>query len=219
MNETIACYVRVSTEEQSLERQLQKTTEYAESHFSVDKGDIQYYRDKSTGTDVRRSGYQSMMDDIDEIDVVIVNSVSRICRSIRDLSRTVDRFKDEGVALHILSEGLTIKPDDEDPYQTAMMQILGIFAEMEAKMTRQRVKQGIAARQQSEDYHHGRPPLGFNKEDGHLIEDDDYYEVCEVLNQVEKGEMSKRKASKQLNTSRTTISRCLEEERRELYDL
>jgi len=74
-------------------------------------------------------------------------------------------------------------------------------------------KQGIAARQQEDEYHHGRPPLGFEKEDGRLIEGDNYDQVCAVLDMVAKRELSKRRAAGELDTSRTTISRALEREK------
>jgi len=71
-------------------------------------------------------------------------------------------------------------------------------------------KEGIAARQDEDDYHHGRPPLGFEKDDGRLIEGENYDQVCAVLDMVQKGELSKRKAARELDTSRTTISRGIE---------
>jgi DNA invertase Pin-like site-specific DNA recombinase len=215
----IACYARVSTGEQSLERQIQATTEYAQDRLGNELSRIQVYRDKSTGTDTSRDGYKRLMEDVQDgmIDAVIVNSVSRISRSIRDLDRTADRLADANTELHILSEGLTIKPDESDPYQTAMFQLLGVFAELEANMIQQRVTDGIAARQSEEAYHHGRPPLGFDKDDGYLIENSEYDRITAVLELVQKGELSKRKAARELNTSRSTISRALE--RGELYGL
>jgi DNA invertase Pin-like site-specific DNA recombinase len=78
-------------------------------------------------------------------------------------------------------------------------------------------KEGIAARQQNEDYHHGRPPLGFEKAEGQLIEGEDYDQVCAVLDMVQKGGLSRRKAAQELDTSRSTISRCFK--RKSLYGL
>jgi DNA invertase Pin-like site-specific DNA recombinase len=117
--------------------------------------------------------------------------------------------------LHIVSEGLRMRPDESDPYQRALFQLLGVFAELEARMAQQRTKEGIAARQASDDYHHGRPPLGFEKADGQLIESEKYHDVVAVLEMVRKGDLSKRKAAERLDTSRPTISRALD--RGELY--
>lgn len=215
----IGCYCRVSTEDQSLDRQLESTSEYAAREFDAGVGDLEIYRDKSTGTDVDRSGYQDMIDDVERggIEAVVVSSVSRICRSISDLDRTAKRLEAADVELHIVSEGLVLKPEESDPYQTALFQLLGVFAELEAAITRQRVREGIAARQENEEYHHGPAPLGFAKSDGRLVEGENYHQVVTVLDMVQKEELSKRKAARELETSRPTINRALE--RSELYGI
>jgi len=220
MSESLGGYARVSTAQQSLDRQLEGIADYAQHNFSAGPDDLELYRDKSTGTDVSRSGYQEMMEDVEagNLDVVVVYEVSRIARSIRDLDRTVERVRDAGVELHIVSEGLVVKPDEEDPYQTALFQLLGVFAELEAKIKRQNIREGIAARQKNDDYHHGPAPLGFSKEGGRLVEGDDYQRVVAVLEDVAKGELSKRKAAQELDSSRRTVQRAVEE-RAELYGL
>jgi DNA invertase Pin-like site-specific DNA recombinase len=215
-----ACYVRVSTEDQNLERQLNSTKEYAESELDCQLSDLEIFRDKSTGTDTSRSGYRTMMGAIEDgqITKVVVKSVSRIARSIRDLDRTAERIGDAGAELHILDEGLVLKPDEDDPYQTALFRVLGVFAELEAEIAQKRTKEGIAARQENEEYHHGPAPLGFDKDDGRLVEGDEYDLVCAVLEMKASGEMGTREAARELGCGTATINRCLEE-RAELYGL
>jgi len=215
----IGCYCRVSTEDQSLDRQLSSTREYAEREFDAALDDLRIYRDKSTGTNTDRSDYQEMMADAEsgEIDAVVVHSISRICRSISDLELTASALDEAGVELHIISEGLTLQPDESDPYQTALFQLLGVFAELEANMAQQRTKEGIAARQQNEEYHHGPAPLGFTKNGGLLVEGENYHSVVSTLEMVEKDQLSKRKAAQRLDTSRATINRALQ--RSDLYGL
>lgn len=214
-----ATYVRVSTEDQSLERQLTATREYARE-LGADVASIETYRDKSTGTDTDRSGYRELMAGVDAgmYDAVVVHSVSRISRSIRDLDQIVERIVETNeTALHILSEGFDIRPDDDDPYQRAMLRLLGVFAELEADMAQKRTKEGIRARMQNDEYHHGPAPLGFVKNDGQLIEASDFDRVRSVLELVDDDELSKRKAAAELDTSRRTINRSLD--RLELYGL
>jgi len=215
----IGCYCRVSTDDQSLDRQLESTREYAEREFGAGLGDLRIYRDKSTGTNTERSDYQEMMADAQagEIDAVVIHSVSRICRSISDLERTASRLEDAGVELHIISEGFVLQPDESDPYQKALFRLLGVFAELEAEMAQQRTKEGIAARQQNEDYHHGPAPLGFEKNDGLLVEGENYHAVVTALEMIQKDDLSKRKAAQRLDTSRATINRALD--RADLYGI
>jgi len=225
----VACYCRVSTKDQNLDRQKEATTEYAQKHLETALADTKMYTDKSTGTDTERSGYQQLLSDVEsglnkqewygdaEIDAVVVKSVSRIARSIRDLSRTVDHLNEHGTALHIIDEGLDMKPDETDPYQKAMLNLLGVFAELEADITKQRVREGIAIRMNEDEYHHGPAPLGFEKDDGFLIEAANFDNVRTTLEMVENDELSKRKAATELNTSRRTINRALD--RKELYSL
>lgn len=212
----VACYLRVSTEKQNLDRQRTNTTDYATETFDVALGDLRYYRDKSTGTNTSRDGYEDMMGDLDSLDSIVVNSISRLARSIRDLDKTVDRAVSEGVEVHIISESMVIN-GDSDPYQTAMLRLLGVFAELEAEITQQRVREGIQQRMENEEYHHGPAPLGFRKNDGRLIESGNYDHVRVVLEMVRDGDLSKRKASTELDTSRRTIGRALD--RKELYGL
>lgn len=210
-------YNRVSTADQNLDRQLKKTSQYAKNRLDAEPKQVATYRDKSTGTDTDRSGYQQLLNDVEEGDIVIVASVSRIARSIRDLSDTIDRLEDAGASLHIVDEGLQFEPEESDPYQTAMLQLLGVFAELEAEINRERIRDGIQTRQQSNDYHHGRPPLGFESEDGQLYPAENHDRVVETLKLIQEGELSKRQGAKELETSRATINRALE--RKDLYGL
>lgn len=214
---TVARYHRVSTEQQNLDRQTNATEEYVAREFP--DADVRAYADADTGTDTDRAGYESLMADVEagEIDAVVVKSVSRVSRSMRDLQRTVDRLEDHDTALHIIDESLVIAPGQNDPFQRAVFQLLGVFAELEAAMTRERVRQGIAARQEDEEYHHGPAPLGFDKEDGRLIEAANYDRVVTTLEYVDAENMSKREAARRLDCSRSTIGRAMD--RADLYGL
>lgn len=218
---TVACYVRVSTAKQNLNRQLTATKKYAEERLSADLADLVVYRDKATGTTMdARDDYQQLMSDVEDgpIDAVVAHEVSRVARSISDLERTADRLRNADVELHIVTEGLVMRPDEEDPYQRELFQLLGVFAELEANIKRQNISEGIAARQESDEYHHGPAPLGFEKHDGILVEGDNYHRVVEILDRVVRGEMSKRQAARELDSSRRTVRRAVDE-RGELYGL
>ena len=214
----VALYLRVSTADQNLDRQLSSTQEYAESELSAETWRV--YDDKSTGTDVSRDGYQSLMADVQagEIDHVVAHQVSRIARSISDLEQTASRLRDRGCALHVVQQGLEMRPGETDPYQRALFQLLGVFAELEAEIKRQNIREGISARQESGDYQHGPAPLGFEKDNGRLVESADYHRVCSVLEDVARGELSQRQAASELDCGRKTVRRAVND-RPELYGL
>jgi DNA invertase Pin-like site-specific DNA recombinase len=211
--------VRVSTADQNLERQLTGTTEYAQDELDADLAEIETYRDKSTGTNTDRSGYRELMDDVDagDVDAVVVWEISRMARSLQDLQRTVERVTDEGVEVHFVRDNLSFGDGKDSPMARLQMQMLGAFSEWEARVKQMNTREGIAARQNEDDYHHGPAPLGFEKDDGRLIEAENYHDVVAVLDMVQKDELSKRKAAERLDCARSTIGRAID--RAELYGI
>jgi DNA invertase Pin-like site-specific DNA recombinase len=217
MTTNLSVYARVSTEQQDIEKQIEQLTNYTERHYPESSPSL--FKDESTGTNTERGGYKRLMDSIEEYDVVIVRSVSRVSRSIRDLSRIADEFEQAETKLEFVNEPIEIDPASDDPYSKAMFQLLGVFAELEAEMTRQRIKDSIQTLQE-DGFNWGRAPLGFKKNDGELIPTSDFDSVCTVLEMVDEDEMSQRKGAQRLDTSRTTIRRAIENgDRRELYGL
>jgi len=212
-----ALYVRVSTKQQTVDRQLHALHEYADrelpecEHLEV--------VDRATGTDTDRKGYKHIMQSTDELDHVVVHEVSRLARSIADFDRTVEQLHDAGTSVHIVSEGLHLPADDTDPYSRALAQLLGVFAELDAAIIRDRVQQGLDIRLSDPDYHHGPAPIGYDKDDGRLVPTHEYPAVCRVLAAIESDDMSVSAAAETLGTSRTTLYRALQHpERYELDD-
>lgn len=243
----IAAYARVSTPDQKLSRQVRNILTYLESQFDIEidrdvnvvadyvadsdtsdepvplaGGDVTLYYDRLTGRNTNRDGYQSMMDAVENerFQVVVSDAVSRMNRSLRDLDRTAERVVgNTGAELHLIKEGFRLIPGQDDPFQRAMFQLLGVFAELEAELAHIRAREGLQTRMETDDdYSHGRAPLGFIKDGGHLRQGPNFDHVCMVLHQVVDGDLSKRKAAKELDTSRRTINRCIDE-RPELYGL
>ena len=210
----VATYVRVSTEHQDLERQLQTTDEYASQLAET----YDTYRDTATGTNTNREQFRRLLAAAETYDAIVTTSVSRLARSVRDFEDVVDRIVDDaGTELHIINEGFEIRPDDTDPYQRAMLQMLSVFAELEAEMAQARTREGLRTRMQNDEYHHGPAPLGFEKNDGRLIEAANFDHVAVTLQEVADDRLSKRKAAQELDCARATINRALD--RAELYGI
>lgn len=211
-----AFYCRVSTTDQDLARQRQLTSEYATEQLGVEPSDIELYLDKQTGTDTDRDGYRALMTGIEagEIEQVIVSEVSRISRSVRDFSATVERIVDEhSVGLHILDMGIALDPTDSDPYTRAFLTVAATFAELEAEIKRENVWEGIAAAREQGKWH-GRPPFGFNVgAEGYLTPNDDYEKALIVLDELDRG-ASKRQLARSFGISRSTVRTIVEHRER-----
>lgn len=93
-----------------------------------------------------------------------MHEISQLARSLQDLETTVERATDAGAVVHFVRDSLSF--GKENPMTRLQMQMLGAFAEWEARVKQMNTCEGIAARRDSEDYHHGRPSLGFEKNDG-----------------------------------------------------
>jgi DNA invertase Pin-like site-specific DNA recombinase len=209
MSGITALYCRVSTADQDLARQRQLTGEYATNQLGVAPADIELYLDKQTGTNTDRDGYSDLMADIEagEIERVIASEVSRISRSVRDFSATVERVVDEhGVGLHILDMGIDLDPDDRDPYTRAFLTVAATFAELEAEIKRENTREGIAAARAQGKWH-GRPPFGFDVgTEGYLTPNENYETALVILDELDKG-ASKRGLARSTGVARGTIQK------------
>ena len=207
MTAKTALYCRVSTADQNLARQRQRTSEYATDRLGVEPSAIEVYIDKQTGTDTDRDGYRELMEAVEAGDAerVVASEVSRISRSVRDFAATVERIVDEnGVGLHILDMGIALDPDDRDPYTRAFLTVAATFAELEAEIKRENTREGIAA-SRAQGKWHGRPPFGFDVgPEGYLVPNDDYETALVVLDELDKG-ASKRELSRRTSVARSTI--------------
>lgn len=77
-------YARVSTEQQNLDRQIDALTGYG-----VDR----LYNEKMTGTRKDRPELRKMLENLTEGDTVVVESLSRLGRSTRDLLELTELFE------------------------------------------------------------------------------------------------------------------------------
>ena len=202
-----ALYCRVSTTDQSLARQRQRTSEYATDRLGIEPPSIELYSDKQTGTDTDRDGYRKLMEAVEsgEVERVIASEVSRISRSVRDFAATVERIVDENdVGLHILDMGIDLDPDERDPYTRAFLTVAATFAELEAEIKRDNTREGIAA-SRAQGKWHGRPPFGFDVgPEGYLTPNDDYETAVVILDELDKG-ASKRELARRTSVARSTI--------------
>ena len=138
----VALYLRVSTDGQTTANQEQELRAVAER-----KGCeiVQVYRDHgisgAKGRD-KRPQFDAMHRDAArrELDVIMAWSVDRLGRSLQDLIAFLNEIHAAGVDLYLHQQGL----DTSTPAGKAMFQMLGVFAEFERALIRERVMAGLA---------------------------------------------------------------------------
>ena len=127
-------YVRVSSEQQNLARQLDSIGE-------VDR----LFQDKvSGGSRAARVGLAECLRYIRHGDTVRVASMDRLARSLVDLQQIVDEILQKGASVYFVKEGQTYSPSTDDSMSRLLLQILGAFAEFERNLIRERQAEGIA---------------------------------------------------------------------------
>lgn len=155
MTKRVGLYLRVSTDEQSLENQRRELEAVAARH---DWAIVAVYEDNGvSGSKGRagRPGFDGLCQAITrkEIDVVACWSVCRLGRSLRDLVAFMDELQAKGCDLYLHVQGL----DTGTPAGRAMFAMLGVFSEFERAMVSERTKCGLA-RARAAGKRIGRPP-------------------------------------------------------------
>src|ERR1700746_1458679 len=138
----VGLYLRVSTDDQTVENQRQALTaaceargwkiveEFADNSVSGAKG-----REKRPGFDrVIKAGPRR------QIDVVAAWSVDRLGRSLQDLVGFLSELNAVGCDLYLERQAV----DTTTPAGRALFQMLGVFAEFERAIIQERINAGIA---------------------------------------------------------------------------
>ena len=86
-------------------------------------------------------------------ETLVVTRIARLARSMRDLQVIVATLKDKGAHLAATEQHV----DTSTPAGKAFLDILGVFAEFETNLRRERQTEGVAATKQRGTYR-GRPP-------------------------------------------------------------
>lgn len=185
-------YVRVSTEEQNTARQDQ---------MMADLGVEKIFVDKMSGKDVNRPQLKAMLDYVREGDTLIVESYSRLSRSLQDLLNIVSELERKNVQFVSLKENI----DTTTPQGRFFMRITASMSEYERELIVQRTREGVAIAKAQGKYK-GRKPKS-------KPENWDY-----VMTDLKDGKIKVKDAIKRLGVPQTTFYRMLkryEQENRE----
>ena len=143
MNRKVYGYVRVSTREQNIERQIISLLK-----AEIDRKNI--YIDKQSGKDLRRPAYKKMIRHIKEGDLLIIKSIDRLGRNYQEIMeqwRIITKEKKADIRIQDMPLLDTTKTKDllGTFISDVVLQLLSFVAENERVNIRQRQAEGIAA--------------------------------------------------------------------------
>ncbi len=199
MNENVYGYIRVSTREQNLDRQL-----LALRAFGVPEKQI--YQEKQSGKDFERPVYQRLIKKLKPGDTLVIKSIDRLGRNYDEiLEQWRILTKEKKVDIVVLDMPLLDTRQGHDLTGTLIadivLQLLSYVAQTEREYIRQRQAEGIAAAR-ARGVHLGRKPK--HKPENFAI----------VFSEWESGAISARTASKRLNVDRKTFSKWISQSNR-----
>lgn len=148
---TIYGYARVSTTDQDLTIQLELLTK---------AGCTIVRQEKVSGTS--RNGRQeldTLMQFMQAGDTLMVTRVDRLARSIGDLQDIVRELKAKGVSLKVTEQPI----DTSTAAGKAFLDMLGVFAEFETNLRKERQLEGIAKAKAAGVYKGRKPSIDVEK--------------------------------------------------------
>lgn len=128
-------YMRVSITDQNLDRQ----------RLAIGGCDKVFEDRVSGGSREGREGLADAMSYVREGGLLVVASMDRLARSLRDLERIVRTLVKKGVVVQFVKEDLFFRKESEDPYAMFQLHLIGAVAELERSLIRERQREGIAA--------------------------------------------------------------------------
>ena len=183
MTNQVIGYIRISSQGQNTARQL--------IGIEVDR----IFTDIMTGSIKSRPQLEGCLKYVREGDTLIVDSIDRLARNLRDLQEIIDEMIKKGVTVKFIKENLSFT-SKEDAISTLMLQMMGSFAEFERTMIKSRQREGIDAAKKA-GKHLGRPP-----------------KLNEALKKqaidLKRSNMSIRGIAKKMNLSRASVYKLLE---------
>src|SRR3954465_7767435 len=138
-------YARVSTTDQDLAVQEAALRAAGCEMIRAEK--------KSGTTTTGRSELQTLLDFMRKSDVIVVTRIDRLARSITDLAAIVRTLEHKGVALRATDQPI----DTATAAGRCFLQMLGVFAEFETAIRKERQMEGIA-KAKAEGVYKGRKP-------------------------------------------------------------
>lgn len=184
-------YARVSTQDQSLQLQIDALKKEGVS-------DNYLYNEKESGGKWERKELHRMLDALRPGDTLVVYKLDRLARSQKQLQDIAHLLKEKDVQLVSISEQL----DTRTPMGKAMFGMIGVMAELERDMIRERTQAGLQSAR-ARGRKGGRPPANPAKvKKAIALYDSKEYTIKEI---TEETGISKALLYKELNKRKEAV--------------
>ena len=124
-------YARVSSVGQNLDSQIKELKDYAVDEIVTEK---------VSGASAKKVKQKELLEKLKEGDLVVVTRLDRLGRNTIQLLELVEDFKNRGVGLFVIKEGI----DTRTTAGTLMITLLSALAELERSRLLERQQEGIA---------------------------------------------------------------------------
>jgi len=125
-------FARVSTAKQDLERQVEALVEAGVARERI-------YLDKKSGATTDRPGLRAALEYARPGDVIVVHTLDRLGRTVRDTLNLIHELTDAGVGVRNLADPIRVDSSrPEDPMAQLAVVLLALFAQMERTYTVER---------------------------------------------------------------------------------
>jgi len=144
-------YARVSTAKQDLERQIDALT-------AVGIAPERIYLDNESGARVDRPGLRAVLGFARRGDVIVVHTLDRLGRTVRDTLHLIRELTERGVGVRNLADPIKVDSGDPADPMGQVAGVLALFAQMERTYTSERAAHARAVAA-AHGRHVGRPSL------------------------------------------------------------
>lgn len=177
-------YARVSTQEQSLDLQLDALKKAGCKAQNI-------YQEQISGAKSERPKLNELLEKIREDDILMVWKLDRLGRSIKDLIKIISRVQEKGAQFQSLNDSI----NTATPAGKLTFHLFAALAEFETDIIRERTKAGLeAARARGRK---GGRPKGLSQKAKHTAM------IAERL--YKEGELSTKEICNQLSISKMTL--------------
>lgn len=180
-------YARVSTKDQNLDAQIE-ALEAA--------GCEKVYSEKISGKSKQRPEFKRLQEHLRPEDIIVVTKLDRLARSLSDLVSIMAELNELGVGFKSLGESI----DLTTPAGRMQMGLFAIVAEFERELIVQRTMDGLAHARTRGRVGGRRPALNDLQQK-------------ELIERVERGDLSLPKVGEIYGVSRATVNRIMKDHR------